>query len=87
MSEYGFRKAAKMIWNPQNPNSAESIKIGALLIIADSVSGLAENWQKLKTNADYYQQRALEAEARNVKKDRQIAGLRGAFRRLKNAKN
>ncbi len=83
MSECGFREASKKNWNPTNPTSAETIKLGALLRIADALEVIQINYAQLVADRDWHKKRLDSEKAENKTLYKKVAGLRGAYKRLK----
>lgn len=80
-----YKEESKSNWGmttDQNLN-IEQIQLGAVLRIADAVEKMAQNYDTLLTDRDWYKRRYQEQSEVISRLQRSQAGLRGYIKRLK----
>ena len=80
-----YRQSSRENWGISGEVNQETLKVGALLRIADALEVVSKNYNALITDRDFYKRRYLEQSEVNDKNRRIIAGLRGHIKRKKKA--
>ena len=78
-----YRQSSRENWGISGEVNQETLKVGALLRIADALEIVSKNYNSLISDRDFYKRRYLEESECNDKNKRIIAGLRGYIKRKK----
>lgn len=82
-----LQENSRAVWtqnDPEERRSTATLKLGAILRIAEATEKMAQNFTALQNDRDYYKRRVEDLYSQNKKLSRRIIALRGAITRKNN---
>ena len=85
MTIRSYRNESRIDWGTPDEGglSLDQINTGALLRIADAVERMAENYDLMQRDRDFWKESALSAERSLDTEHRRTAALRGLIKRMR----
>lgn len=85
MTFRSYREESRSDWGARDEGgfSLDQVNAGALLRIADAVEKMANNYDVMQRDRDFWKERALSAERRLDTERRRTAALRGSIKRMR----